>query len=290
MRRVAVIGSTGQLGTDVVQVLTEAGAYQVYPLSHREIECTDLVSVRQALTAVGPGVVINCAAFVRVDECETRPEEAFRVNAIGALVVARACAGLDALCVYISTDYVFDGEKGEPYTEHDPPCPINVYGTSKLAGEYLVQQACPRWLIVRVASLFGKAGARGKGGNFVETVLRKAWAGEPLKVVDDIRMSPTYTVDAARALEWLIRQGATGLFHLANAGACSWYEFAHKALDLANPNARLERLSTAAYPSQARRPKNSSLRSSRIRSPENRVRSWDEALGDYLRAKGHLPS
>jgi dTDP-4-dehydrorhamnose reductase len=273
MRRVAVIGSTGQLGTDVVQVLTAAGAYEVYPLSRGQIECTDLASVRQALTAVELSVVINCAAFVRVDECDMRPEEAFRVNAIGALVVARACAGLDALCAYISTDYVFDGQKGEPYTEHDPPGPINVDGTSKLAGEYLVQQACPRWLIVRVASLFGKAGAWRKGGNFVETILSKARAGEPLKVVDDIRMSPTYTVDAARALEWLIRHGATGLFHLANAGACSWYEFARKALDLVHPNARLERLSTAEYPSQARRPKNSSLQSSQIRRPENCKRS-----------------
>ena len=117
--RVAVIGSTGQLGTDLVDVLVEAGNYEVFGLSHREIECTDPVSVEKALKTARPDVVVNCAAFVRVDESEDRPDEAFRVNSLGALAVARACAEIDALCVYISTDYVFDGEKGSPYTESD---------------------------------------------------------------------------------------------------------------------------------------------------------------------------
>jgi len=226
-----------------------------------------------------------------VDDCEERSEEAFQVNALGALNVARAGAELDALCVYISTDYVFDGEKGEPYTEDNTPSPINVYGCSKLTGEYLVRQACPKWLIVRVASLFGKAGARGKGGNFVETILAKAKAGQPLRVVNDIYMSPTYTLDTARALEVLVRQRATGLYHLANDGTCTWYEFARKALDLVDLDVNPEPTSSINYPTKARRPHDSSLQSTRLDSLlGSGLRPWQEALKAYLVEKAHIPA
>ncbi|MFQ5874343.1 MAG: dTDP-4-dehydrorhamnose reductase, partial [Dehalococcoidia bacterium] len=235
-------------------------------------------------------VVVNCAAYVRVDQAEEEPEIAIRVNSVGALYVARACAEINALCVYISTDYVFDGEKREPYTEDDIPRPINVYGASKLAGEYLVRQARPESLIVRVASLFGKAGASGKGGNFIETLLAKARAGERLRVVNDIRISPTYTYDGARALVQLLRQGATGLFHLTNIGSCTWYEFARKILELVSPGTDLEAVSSLEYPSKARRPKDSSLRSVRLAGfLEDALRPWEEALNSYLVETGHIP-
>jgi len=289
MMRVAIIGSTGQLGTDLSDVLVQAGSYKVFGLSHREIECTDPVSIERALKAARPDVVVNCAAFVRVDESEDRPDDAFHVNSLGALAVARACARIDALCVYISTDYVFDGDKGAPYTECDASHPINVYGASKLAGEYLVQQACPRWLVARTASLFGKAGSSGKGGNFVETILAKARAGQPLRLVNDVRMSPTYSRDGAQALEILLRQGASGLFHLANAGNCSWYEFACKALEVAGLSNRIEPISSANYPMKARRPKDSSLESTKLHpSLKECLRPWPEALKAYLEEKGHL--
>src|SRR5262249_10623264 len=192
---------TGQLGTDLSDVLVRAGSYDVFGLSHREIECTDPVSIERALKAARPDVVVNCAAFVRVDESEDRPDDAFHVNSLGALAVARACARIDALCVYISTDYVFDGDKGVPYTECDASHPINVYGASKLAGEYLVQQACPRWLVARTASLFGKAGSSGKSGKFVETILAKARAGELLRFVKAIQKSPPYTREGRQDVE-----------------------------------------------------------------------------------------
>ncbi len=233
--------------------------------------------------------MVNCAAFVRVDEAEDRAEEALRVNGLGALNVARVCAEIDALCVYISTDYVFDGEKGSPYTENDAPHPINVYGVSKLGGEYLVQEACPRWLIARMASLFGKAGSSGKGGNFVETILAKAKAGESLRLVDDIRMSPTYTRDAAHALERLLRERSLGLFHLANGGNCTWYEFACKALEVVGMGNRIEPISSSSYPMKARRPKNSSLESTKLGlSLKECLRPWHEALKAYLMEKGHV--
>jgi dTDP-4-dehydrorhamnose reductase len=289
--RVAVIGSAGQLGTDLVDVLRRVGNYEVLGLAHQEIECGDPLSIEKTLKTARPDVVVNCAAFVRVDAAEARPEEAFRVNGVGALNVARACAGLDALCVYISTDYVFDGTKGVPYTETDAPHPINVYGVSKLAGEYLVQATCPRWLIVRTASLFGKAGSSGKGGNFVETILAKAKAGEPLRLVNDIRMSPTYTRDAAQALEKLLLQSASGLFHLANGGNCTWYEFACKALEFVGLGNSVEPISSLNYPMEARRPTNSSLESTKLDlSIKGTRRPWHEALKDYLIEKGHLPS
>jgi dTDP-4-dehydrorhamnose reductase len=287
--RVAVIGSAGQLGTDLVDIFRRGGDYQVFGLSHGEIECRDPASIEKALKALRPEAVINCAAFVRVDDAEDRPEDAFRVNGVGALNVARACAGLGALCVYVSTDFVFDGAKGAPYTETDAPHPINVYGVSKLAGEYLVQANCPRWLIVRIASLFGKAGTGGKGGNWVETILAKAKAGEPLRLIDDLRMSPTYARDAAQALERLLRQRATGIFHLTNLGNCTWYEFACKTLELAGLDNPIEPISCSNYPMQARRPRNSSLESTQLDRPlKDARRPWPEALKDYLKEKGHL--
>jgi len=289
MNRVAVVGAGGQLGTDLVEVLNAGGDYQVFPLGHGEIECTDPASVQKALRETRPDVVVNCAAFVRVDECEDRPEEAFQVNAIGAFHVARAATEVGARGVYVSTDYVFDGEKRSPYVEEDWPRPINVYGASKLAGECLVQQACPQGLVVRMASLFGRAGSRGKGGNFIESILRKAKSGEALRVVDDVRMSPTYARDAAVAVEMLLRQNARGLFHFANAGSCTWYEFARKTLDLVGLPNELERISSRDYPAKARRPNDSSLVSTKL-GPflEGGPRSWQEALKAYLVEKQYL--
>jgi dTDP-4-dehydrorhamnose reductase len=285
MNKVAIFGSTGQLGTDLVDVLQASGSFEIIPLSHEMADCTDAVAVRRIVLRCRPQFVINCASYVRVDDCESYVQEAFAVNAIGALNIARACAELDACCVYISTDYVFDGEKQTPYAESDPPNPINVYGTSKLAGEYLVRQSTPRWLIVRVASLFGKTGSRGKGGNFIETILAKAREGEALRVVNDIRISPTYTRDAARVITKLLDSGHVGLVHVANTGSCSWYEFAQQALDFCQIEVPICAVSSSRYPMRARRPQNSSLASETISVA---IANWREALGHYLREKGHL--
>jgi dTDP-4-dehydrorhamnose reductase len=228
---------------------------------------------------------MNCAAYVRVDDCEDHGREAFEINTIGALNVARACAAANALCVYISTDYVFDGTKATPYKESDLPNPINVYGASKLAGEYSTRQAAPRWLIVRTASLFGKTGARGKGGNFVETVIKKARLGEPVKVVNDITMSPTYARDAANGLAVLLRSRTTGLFHISNGGACSWYDFAKTISDFAGLGNLIHPISSGEFSARARRPKNSALVTEQ---PGFQLRPWKDALKAYLAEKGHL--
>ena len=284
-RRVAVIGSRGQLGNDLVEALQNHEDFEAISLTREQADCTDAASVRRALLQVRPQIVVNCAAFVRVDECEDRPQQAFEVNALGALNAARACAEADSLCVYVSTDYVFDGSKTKPYNESDSTCPINVYGVSKLAGEFLVRQSAPHWLIVRAASLFGRTGARGKGGNFVETILAKAKAGEPLRIVNDVRMSPTYTRDAASALVGLIEADVGGVVHLSNDGACTWYEFAKQILDLMGLCAAIDPVSSKEYPTRARRPKNSALLSERSLV---KLRSWQDALKAYLVEKGHI--
>lgn len=282
-----VLGSTGQLGSACVEVFRGAG-FDVTALSHAEVEVADRRSVRRALESAHPHVTVNCAAYVRVNDAEDHAEDAFRVNAIGALHVAQACADVNSVCVYISTDFVFDGVASRPYAEEDASHPINVYGTSKLAGEFLVQRACPRWLIARVASLFGETGSRGKGGNFVDTIVQNAKAHTPIRVVNDVRMSPTYALDAAKVLERLLRSQETGVFHLANAGSCTWYEFAKKILELVDLPTRPEAITSRDFPSRAPRPKNSSLRSSRL-SPEVSVllRPWEDALAAYCRAKGY---
>ena len=284
-RRISIFGSTGQLGSDLVAVLNEKRDLEIIPLQHEDADCADSAAVRSVLLKCRPDVVINCAAYVRVDDSEECPENAFRTNALGAFHVARASAEIGASCVYISTDYVFDGAKDGPYLEFDAPNPINVYGTSKLAGEYLVRQANARHLIVRVASLFGKTGARGKGGNFVEVILKKANRGESLKIVNDIRFSPTYTRDAAMGLACLLQTGAEGIVHLTNQDVCSWYEFAAEALRLAGLRANLSAVSRQEYRTRAQRPANSALLASR---PFIKLRPWREALKDYLTIEASL--
>ena len=288
-RRIAVIGSTGQLGSDLAQFLSGSGRYQVTPISRDRLDVAARQNIVQVLGEDRFDVVVNCAAFTRVDDCEDRPGEALRVNAQGAFEIARACSQAGALCVFISTDFVFGGDKGSPYVEEDPPAPINVYGTSKLAGEYLVRQACQRWLIVRIASVFGKSGSRGKGGNFIEAILAKARAGGPVRVVDDIWMSPTYTMDAAVILDRLIQAEATGLYHAANLGRCTWFEFAQEAIRMVDLNTEIEPISCDLYPSKARRPKDSSMMSLRVeRASGFSPRPWREALRNYLVEKGHI--
>ena len=284
-QRIIVLGATGQLGTDLVEVLRHEDNFEVFPISHQDADCTDPKTVRRTFTQVRPDSVVNCAAFVRVDECEERAGDAFAVNAVGAYNVAKACAEIEALCVYVSTDYVFDGAKNKAYAESDTPNPINVYGASKLAGEYLTRQAARRWLIVRMASLFGKTGARGKGGNFVETVISKARGGEPIRVINNITMSPTYSRDAAGGLAALLRNRATGLFHLVNQGACTWYEFAKTISDFVELGNPVHPVSSNEFPARAVRPKNSALITEQTGV---QLRPWKDALKAYLVEKGHL--
>jgi len=281
--KVAVIGASGQLGSDLIKVFDD-----VIPLTHRDIEVTDLSSC-EVLKELKPDVIINTAAYHKTDECEENPEKTFLVNSVGARNVALICRKIGAIDVYISTDYVFDGAKKEPYTEEDIPNPINVYGVSKYAGEILTRYICEKCYIIRVSSLFGVAGARGKGGNFVETMIKKAKAGDELNVVNDITMSPTYTKDAAVAIKEIIYNKLPyGIYHVTNDGSCTWYEFAKTIFEITGIDAKLNPITSDKFPTKAKRPKNSALSIEKMKSFGIVMRHWRDALKDYLKEKGHI--
>ncbi len=284
--KVALIGANGQLGTDIVDHFSQCDRYQLTALTRADIDITQPEVVDRVLTSQKFDIVINSAAYVRVDDCEQEVETAFNVNAIAALNIARACRQIEALCVYISTDYVFRGDHTSAYTESDIPDPISIYGTSKLTGEYLVRQTTKRSLILRISGVFGKAGASGKGGNFVETMIKKAKAGDPIKVVNDMFMSPTYTYDAAKLLDELLKSDTTGIIHGANAGSCSWHEFATEILRLANIAHPIDAIPATAFPTKATRPMNSALISDRLDEITTfKMRPWQEAIAAYIQAR-----
>ncbi|MEM2129506.1 MAG: dTDP-4-dehydrorhamnose reductase [Candidatus Bathyarchaeia archaeon] len=283
--KVAVIGSTGQLGQDLMKVLSRT--HEVVGLMHRDIEVTDFASV-QKLKELEPNVIVNTAAFHKTDQCEDEPLKTFAVNCIGARNVAAVSKEIGATDVFISTDYVFSGSKIEPYTEDDTPDPINTYGISKLAGELFTKQN-PQHYIFRVASLFGVAGASGKGGNFVETMITKARNNEPISVIDDMWMSPTYTKDAAEAIKKVLEQQLPfGTYHLTNKGQCTWYAFAQEIFKLTGLTPNLKRITTNQLQTKAKRPPFSALKSIKLPHYNIGMRTWQEALRSYLAEKGHI--
>jgi dTDP-4-dehydrorhamnose reductase len=286
--KIAIIGANGQFGTDLVTASRSRGC-EVISILHADCDVRDPASLDRALARAGTGdLVINTAAFHKTDECESRPSDAVAINTRGAYDVAAAAASRGAASVYVSTDYVFDGEKRTPYLESDEPGPLNVYGATKAAGEALMQQF-PRTYVARISSIFGVAGSAGKGGNFVETMIARARAGETPRVVDDLVMSPTATADAAALLVDLFTRGAApGVYHLSNAGACSWREFADEIFARCGFTQRAVPISAKETGAAARRPKYSALASERLAAYDLRARPWREALTEYLRAKGHI--
>jgi dTDP-4-dehydrorhamnose reductase len=283
--KIVVIGSTGQLGTDLIKVLQSR--YEVIGLTHRDIEVAEYSSCL-ILKEYHPDVIINTAAFHKTDVCEEEPLKTFSVNAIGAKNIAAISREMEAITIYISTDYVFDGLKTEPYTEDDVPNPINTYGISKLAGELYTKQN-PKHYIIRLASLFGVTGASGKGGNFVETMIIKAKKNEPISVVDDMWMSPTYTKDAASIISKIIELNLPfGIYHATNAGYCTWFQFAQEIFKITGLNPPLIPIKTYKLQMKAKRPKFSALTSIKLQNYSIKVRDWKQALRDYLIEKGHL--
>jgi dTDP-4-dehydrorhamnose reductase len=283
--KVAVIGSSGQLGQDLMRLFGE----EAVGFAHEDLDVTDDESVASAIGSLKPDWVLNTAAFHRVDDCEVDLTRTFAVNAIGALNVARAAADAGSGVVFYSTDYVFGGEerkRNHPYEEADTPQPLSVYGTSKVAGEQLVMQANARHLVVRSAGLYGTATSR-KGWTFPELMLNKARTDGFVRVVTDQVLSPTFTADLAQKTRELIEHDAVGLFHLTNDGECSWFEFARGALDLAGVEAKMEPIDSGQLQQRARRPSYSALTSARLEEAGlSRLRPWKEALRDYLQTKG----
>ncbi|GIU87620.1 MAG: NAD(P)-dependent oxidoreductase [Acidimicrobiia bacterium] len=257
--KVLVTGAAGQVGREVVEAAA-AGAHEVVGLDHAALDVTDAAAVREAVRAVAPGAIVNCAAFAAVDRCETEPDVAFAVNADAVRHLARAADEVGAYLVHISTDYVFDGRKPDPYVETDTPNPLSVYGRSKLAGEQALDPE--RAAIVRASWICGRYGA-----NMVKTILRLAGEHEKLSFVSDQRGHPTIAADLARMLWWFVEERPAGVWHVTNQGAVSWYEFAQEVLRANGDDpARVLPITTEELqpPRPAPRPANSVLRNQRL--------------------------
>ena len=283
--RIVLIGANGQLAYDLIPVLQKAG-HGVVGLAHAQIEISSLDSVRASLKSSNPQLVINTAAYHRVDEVEENPDRAFAVNSVGMRNLAIVCKELGSSAVYLSTDYVFSGRKKCPYVESDPVDPLNSYGISKAAGEMLLRYLLPRHFIVRTTGLYGVAGSSGKGSNFVESMLRLAKEGRAIRVVSDQTLTPTSTQALAAQIGLLIETEAYGTYHATCQGSCSWFEFAAEIFRLSSLSTELKPQTTAESQSRAVRPSYSVLDNANLRQLGiDRMPSWQEALTIYLRER-----
>ncbi len=287
--KILITGANGQLGHDLVKALS---GFELAPLTHDDIEISDMSSVKEAFRKYQPDAAINTTAYVRVDDCETHRDGAYLVNAIGARNIAVVCEEIGAKLVQISTDYVFGGDtkhEGTPYNEFDDTSPLNVYGKSKLAGEEFIRHLCSKHFIVRVSGLFGTAGSSGKGGNFIETMIQLGKERPEVRVVNDQVFSPTYTADVACVISNLIATDYYGIFHCVNHGSCSWYDFTQEIFRLAGIQTPVIPITSAEYPQKAKRPPYSVLDNYHLRLMKlDDMQDWREALKAYLGEKGYL--
>lgn len=281
--KIAVIGSAGLLGRE----LTARLRGDVIPITRADADITDRMTTAALLATHRPDVVINCAAYNLVDQAENDPNPAFAANAWAVRNLAKICRQLGAKLVHVSTDYVFglDRTRSTPLAVTDPPGPLSAYGASKLTGEYMVRTFAPQHLIVRTCGLYGRRGTGGKGGNFVDTMLRLARDGRELQVVNDQRCTPSYAPDVADAIAALVDRKAEGIVHATNSGDATWFELAAETFRLANVPARLQPTTSAAYAAPAHRPAYSvlclkSLEHWSVPTP----RPWQQALADYLKS------
>ena len=284
---IVLIGSDGQLGTDLLANLR--GIHDVHGWTFPQHDITRPRELASSLRSIEPELVINTAAFNRVDDSEENPDTAFRLNVFAVRELALICRDIGTALMHFSTDYVFDGTGSDPYTEDDTPNPLNVYGVSKLSGEYFVRNILPRHYLVRTSGLYGEAGCWGKGSNFVDTMVRLGRSGESIKVVDDQWVTPTSSSELAQKLVDLIGCGRFGLYHLTNSGQCTWHAFAEEIFRQTGIDASLSRIDSEAYGARAVRPAYSvlhNLRAERIGLPG--FLPWQEALREYLRRKGEL--
>jgi dTDP-4-dehydrorhamnose reductase len=275
--KVLIVGCLGMLGTDLMAAFRPH--HDVIGLDRPDLDITQPGLCLARLEELVPDVIINAAAFTRVDECETHKREAFLVNGDGAGNLSAAAVSTGSLLVHYSTDYVFDGLKEEAYLEGDAPNPQSVYGRSKLLGEILVRRKCPNHMILRISWLFGQ-----NGSNFIRTIVGAARKGTPLRVVRDQKGSPTYSRDVAEHTLKMIAAGCRRTYHVTNGGFCTWYELARKALEWAGiEGVPITPVSTSEFPRRAPRPANSILANARLEQEGlPLMRPWEAAVREYI--------
>lgn len=273
--RVLVLGSEGQLGSELCRVMEE---HDLIPTKHSEVDVSRLPSLVEFSKQVRPEVVINASGYTDVDDCEANRERAFLVNAIGARNAAIAPRDVGAELIHISTDYVFDGRKEEPYVECDMAMPLNNYGWSRLLGERMAMEQNPSTFILRIAWLYGLAGR-----NFVKTILALAKNRDELRVVDDQRGTPTFAGDVAKQIKLLMATESYGLYHGTSQGSCTWYVFAKEILRLAGISVKVMPVTSAEYPRPARRPANSVLDNLMLRVQGLDIMPpWQDSLTSHI--------
>ncbi len=262
-RKAVVFGCGGQLGVEVVTVLQQRG-YQVTGFDRSQVDISDSTQVEQAFAREDPAIAINAAAYNQVDVAEKEPAPAMLANALAVRNLAMCCRQHDARFVHFSTDYVFDGTAGRPYTEEDATHPLGAYAVSKLAGELYAQAYLDHPLIIRTSGVFGPGGLKTARGNFIELMLRLAANGQPIRVVDDHLASPTYApLLAARSAD-LLDRGLTGLFHIGGGEAVSWFDYASMIFRIAGVHPELKPTNEREFRTAARRPKYSALSNAKM--------------------------
>jgi len=283
--KVLVTGASGQLGRDVVLLLEKEG-HDILACDRDQMDITNQAQCNEVISSYHPEVIIHCAAYTAVDAAETDTDGAYKVNAVGTRNVAVAAEKVGAKLIYISTDYVFDGQSTTPYQEYDDTNPQSVYGKSKRAGEWLVQSLCSKWFVVRTSWVYGL-----HGNNFVKTMLKLGQEKPKFQVVHDQKGSPTYTVDLAFFLIELMGTEMYGIYHASNCGECTWYEFTQAIFEEAQTvvgvsiQAELEPCTTEQFPRPAPRPVNSVMDHLSIRTNGlTDLRPWREGLRDFIRS------
>ncbi len=281
--RIAVIGANGQLGIDICRAFHDKNN-DVIKLNHSTLDIVDREAVVTAFREIQPSMVINTAAMHNVDACEADPGKAFAVNGIGARNLAISSSEQGFTLVHLSSDYVFDGANGIPYMENDVPLPLNVYGNTKLSGEYFIRTIAKQYFIIRVSCLYGKNLCRAKGGhNFVSLMLKLAKEQDEVKVVDDEFISPTFTEDIAKQIVHMTDSKAYGIYHATSQGECSWYGFAKKIFELTNTVAKLTAAAPGEFPAKIPRPKYSVLENAALKSAGLDIMPhWQDGLIRYL--------
>jgi len=274
--KVLVLGANGQLGYEFLNFLKDK--VELYSFSHSELDILDFEKLVDKFNEISPDVVINCAAYTKVDQAEKEQTLAYQINSIGAKSVSFASFKVKAKVVYFSTDYVFDGLKGSSYREFDKPNPISIYGKTKLAGEIYTKEHNPNHLILRISWLYGI-----NGSNFVKTIIRLAKEKGELKVVNDQIGAPTYTLDVVKQTWKLIQDDSVGLYHSSNVGQTTWFEFAKRIVEQLNLKVKVLPIKTNEFIVLARRPSFSVLDNYLLKiENKNIMRSWEEAFDDFI--------
>jgi dTDP-4-dehydrorhamnose reductase len=280
--KVMIFGRGGQLGRELFRVFESKG-HQVSGFERSQVDVTNPARVEHAVATAGPDLVLNATAYNMVDVAEREPEAAFAGNALAVRSLALACRQADARLVHFSTDYVFDGTLGRPYTEEDATHPLGAYGVSKLAGEFYAQAYLDHPLIIRTSGVFGLGGLRTARGNFVETMLRLASSGQPVRVVEDFVASPTYAPELASRTAELVEKKLSGIFHIGGGTPISWFDYAKLIFEAARLTPELRATTEREHRTPARRPKYSALSNAKMeRCGVTPMPSMRAAVEDYM--------